>query len=146
MQELEQRQVQNRQQTVSILASKHEGPLPAPEVLQRYKETDERLFALIVAQFQEEGGHRRDIERRSLEIEAAEAERYRRTQVRGQLFAFLAIMSLLVVAGIASWKGQALEGLFAALFGIGVAIWGPVRAMVPRMPEPPSGKPPADDA
>ena len=65
-------QQQNSQQVVQV-TEQFSGPLPPPDVLERYNQVAPDAANRIIAMAEQETGHRRDIERLSVSNEYKEA-------------------------------------------------------------------------
>jgi uncharacterized membrane protein len=108
------------------------GPLPPPDVLQRYEEIHPGTAERVLQQFERETQHRHAIEQKlvdgQLEIQRAEIPAFR----LGQVFAFIiAIVGLLAAAYCVStvpaaghaWAGASIAGISLATL-TGLFIYG----------------------
>lgn len=95
-------------QALSITASAFSGPLPPPDVLAAYEHALPGCAERIILMAEEQGTHRRAMER-------AELEANRKSQTRGQYLAF--VLAFVVSAGgiYLLAAGQSVEGLVALL-------------------------------
>lgn len=108
------------------------GPLPPPDVLQRYEEIHPGTAERILQQFERETQHRHGIEQKlvdaQLEVQRAEIPAFR----LGQIFAFIiAVVGLVAAAYCVStapsaghaWAGAGIAGISLATLA-GVFIYG----------------------
>ena len=77
-----------------------EGPLPAPETLERFEAVVPGSAKTIIEEWQAETRHRRRFEHRSLLLQSFE-------QMSGRLLAFLFALAALALAGYAASIGAA---------------------------------------
>lgn len=101
--------------------SLHAGPLPSPEVMERYNTLVEDGAERIFVQFEEQGRHRRALELESLRAEI-------KNQARGQWLGFLISLVALVLAFELIRRGHEVWG-FALVIAdlatlVGVYVWG----------------------
>lgn len=93
-----------------------EGPLPAPETLERFETVVPGSAKTIIEEWQAETRHRRKFEHRSLLLQSFE-------QMSGRLLAFLFALAALALAGYAAsigaaWVAGIVGGLSRAWFGL----------------------------
>lgn len=127
---------------IQIHASEVSGPIPSAEQLAAYGElVDPSLPGKIVEWAEQEGEHRRFLEKAAVAAEIDGAVDLRNLAKRGQWFGL--ILGLTSIAGgvamVGLAKGSAGEIGGVALSGVGLAslIWGPRRAE-PRTTRPDS--------
>jgi len=139
------RKLQGKQQTkpqVVAMQAEFRGPLPPPDMLQRYEEIHPGTAERVLQQFERETQHRHAIEQKvidaQLEAQLAEIPAFR----LGQVFAFLiAVVGLLSAAYCVSkaptaghaWAGAGIAGISLATLA-GVFIYG--RKAKPAAEEP----------
>lgn len=95
-------------QAISIRTSSFSGPLPPPEILAVYDHAVPGSGDRIIRMAEEQGAHRRDMERQELTANV-------RSQTRGQYLAF--VLAIIVSAGgiFLLATGRGVEGLVALL-------------------------------
>ena len=86
-----------------------EGPLPAPWILEQYKNVEEDAPSLILAEFAREAEHRRDLERYSV-------KNYASQQRLGSIIVYAIVVMALMVAVAAFAFGYPWQGV--AIFSI----------------------------
>jgi uncharacterized membrane protein len=79
------------------------GPLPSPSELRQYGEVDPRAPAIIFREFEQESGHRREIEWAIVSGESKRAD-------RGQLFALAVLLSGLLIGGFLVYTNHDVAG------------------------------------
>ena len=90
-------QEQDRGETLVAIQS-WEGPLPAPDTLERFEAVVPGSAKIIIEEWQAETRHRRTFEQRSLSLQSLE-------QMSGRLLAFLFALAALALAGYAASIG-----------------------------------------
>ena len=88
------------------------GPLPPPEVLQRYEEICPGSAQMIMRNFDEQGQHRRKIEERVITDKGAAAK-------RGQWMGFVVVLTAIAVGAVFIWNGKPTEGLATIITAVG---------------------------
>lgn len=121
-----------------VQASAFSGPLPPPDALREYDEVVPGLAREIVEQWKRETSHRhRTIDgMRQTDDEAMKA--YYVGEKRGQSFALICYLGLLVLGGIAIVLDREAAGVAAILAGGAAVVWSMRRnSMVPGEEKPP---------
>lgn len=90
------------------------GPIPPPEILERYNKVYPGLAKQIVEMAQDEGLHRRAMEKSLLDIQGRDQIAYRRSEVLGQVFG-----TVIGIAGLAAATACAIHGAQVAASVIG---------------------------
>ncbi|MEI7837552.1 MAG: DUF2335 domain-containing protein [Planctomycetota bacterium] len=100
--------------TLVAISQQFTGPLPPPEMLQKYNETLPGLGERLVYQFESEAAHRRSLERTVVDAQVAQQGAEVPAVRLGQIFALVIVVVGLVVSGYcvshASTSGQAWAG------------------------------------
>jgi len=130
--EQDQQGQQAEEGSLVAMQAEFRGPLPPPEVLQRYEEIHPGTAERVLQQFERETQHRHAIEQKivdgQLELQRAEIPAFR----LGQVFAFIiAVVGLLASAYCVStapsaghaWAGAGIAGISLASL-TGVFIYG----------------------
>jgi uncharacterized membrane protein len=107
-----------REQQVMVQAQmmSYSGPLPHPAILRGFNDIVPGSADRIIAQFEEQGRHRRKQESRVISHNLF-------SSTLGQVLAFILFMTLAVGGGWLIHDGKSLEGSGAIVTGIGAAIW-----------------------
>lgn len=109
------------------------GPLPPPQVLEGYNQAVPGLADRIVTMTEDEGRHRREMERGRQQHDS-------KVELRGQIFGFSIAIFSFVIAGVLIALERPLYGLIplvAAVGGLsGLFVWAKSRP-TPRAVEPP---------
>lgn len=98
------------------------GPLPPPNALEGYDDVVEDGAERVFSQFEQEGAHRREMERLHLTAQINDMR-------LGKIFAFIFVMSLAGAAFYAIYNGQP---LLAGLLGagtLGSVVWAFVKVV-----------------
>ena len=95
------------------------GPLPQAAELKRYDDIQPGFAERIVAMAEKQQAHRHELEKKDIEV-FAETEREKLKQEgRGQIFAFISIVLMVLAGGFLAWLGY--SGLALALTGSSLA-------------------------
>lgn len=108
-----------------VVAAAWSGPLPHPSTLAAFDKVVENGAERIMSAWEKETQHRHKMESRDLWLVGVDA-------IIGKLFAFLFVLSCLVLCGFAIWMGS---DIVAALLGGGVmasVVWAFVRVNRPK--------------
>lgn len=98
------------QQSVSLFrAESFSGPLPPPEMLQKYNEVSPGLADRIVSMAEKQSDHRRDLEKKVVYSNARRA-------LVGQIMAFVIALAGIVAGVYLTMNDKSTEGM-AAIFG-----------------------------
>lgn len=93
------------------------GPLPAPEILVKYKEVDPSFPERIFSTFEKQSAHRQELETKYLDAQI-------NSQKRGALFAFSFGMSLVVLTAVLTiFRGWSWLGISLIWGFIAAALW-----------------------
>jgi uncharacterized membrane protein len=96
---------------ISLVAERVEGPLPSPRVMKLYAEIVTDLPDRIVSAWEKESSHRRELQRKSLDLDQHYVAESLRLSRLGVHYAF--IISLVAIAG----------GIIAVVLGAGIGGW-----------------------
>jgi uncharacterized membrane protein len=104
-----------RRRSLSLKASAFSGPLPPPELFAQYESACPGAASRILAMAEDEGQHRRAIERQSVEAAIA-------TEKRGQFFGYTLVLSFLFVGSGLLLLGVPGVGVAAVITAIGSVV------------------------
>ncbi len=124
------------------IEQRYSGPLPPPSQLEGYERAQAGLGALIVRWAHEEAEHRREMDRKIIDAEVADAQAYRQAERRGQAIGGALLGTGLLIALALAFLGHPAESaaaLAAVLTGGTVAV---VAAQRRRDPPPPKADEP----
>lgn len=79
-----------------------QGPLPHPDILQRYDEIVPGAAQMILQEFQSQSEHRRALEDMAVSSSC-------KREARGQWFALIIALAVIACSGLAFWKGYSAE-------------------------------------
>jgi len=98
-----------------LLAVEHQfsGPLPPPQILQRYDEILPGAAERILAMAERQGRHRQDLESRSLESQARDLQAARREARLGQIFALLIALAGIAAGTFIIWSVPGVGGVIS---------------------------------
>lgn len=112
------------------MQSEYRGPLPHPDMLERYEQIMPGSAERIIARFEKEGEHRHDLERQivssQVDREKSEVPEIR----RGQIFAFVLGIVGLLVGGTVCLFSESEAGAYAGAAIGGVTLVGLVTAFI----------------
>jgi uncharacterized membrane protein len=111
--------------TLKVLAHSFSGPLPHPAILEHYERVSQGSSGRIIAQFEEQGRHRRTIETRVVWHNIASA-------TLAQFMAFALLAGTIGAGVFLLYRDKRIEGLAAIITAIGGAAWVLKRAGVAR--------------
>ncbi len=108
---------------LQIRAQHFQGPIPPPEILAKYEEIVPGAAERIIAMAELQGEHRRSLEKVVVNKDIGRA-------TRGQIFAFLIAMTIIIGGFFMIWQGKSLEGMTSIIGAIatlaGVFVFGKV--------------------
>jgi uncharacterized membrane protein len=87
----------------------YSGPIPPPEILQKYNQVHPGLAEQIIAMAQSEAAHRRKMEEEVLAIQKHDQISYRRSELIGQ-----GLGAIIALAGIGGSVYEAVNGAWVA--------------------------------
>lgn len=99
---------QPQRQTAIVQAERFSGPLPPPEILERYNQVVPGLADRIVVMAESQARHRQALEQSVINGNI-------RNERLGQVFAFIIAMSVIVGSLGLLWHGRSTEGLVGIL-------------------------------
>lgn len=108
---------------LEIRAQHFQGPIPPPDTLAKYEKIIPGAAERILAMAEKQGNHRRNLEAKVIDKDSGRAS-------RGQIFAFIITITIIVGGFVMVWQGKSLEGM-ASIIGaitalVGVFIYGKV--------------------
>lgn len=92
------------------------GPLPPPSALAQFNDIVENGAERIIAQWETESRHRRDIEKRELAL-------YGWSEILGKAFAFVFLLIAMAVTAYAIYLGQQWAAVVLGGGTIGAVVW-----------------------
>lgn len=125
---LEPEQEESTQDSVTLIASHWEGPLPHPNILHEYASIDSSFPERIVRMAEEQSRHRRELERTITLAEVEDAVKDRLERRLGQIFATGLVV---VVLGVVLWLGLNDRTVVASILA-GTSIIGILTILVLR--------------
>lgn len=106
----------------SVIASSWAGPLPPPEILDKYKNVISSLPERLVAQWEEEGGHRRSLDRADQSFFHDRVRYAQQTERQGLWLGFSVVVAVLLAGLLAMfWQQPWLAGTIVSLDLLGLA-------------------------
>lgn len=109
-------------QTVTV----EDNILPSPQELVRYQEIDPRIVDYFLEAAKKEQEHRHTVDKAKVEVVHKNDKRQARMNWWGMLFAFLSLLSMLVLSGVALYLDHP---WISSIFG-GTAIIGVISVFV----------------
>ena len=108
---------------IEIRAQHFQGPIPPPDTLAKYEEIIPGAAERILSMAEKQGNHRRNLETKVIAKDSGRAS-------RGQIFAFIISMTIIIGGFVMIWQGKSLEGMSSIIGAItalvGVFIYGKV--------------------
>ncbi|HLB58430.1 MAG TPA: DUF2335 domain-containing protein [Gammaproteobacteria bacterium] len=102
----------------SIITQQFIGPLPPPSVLAQYEEIQPGFAERIIKMAETQGEHRRTIENDHLKMAIEHTNRRDNEAKRGQIFAFIIVMIVIIATVFVALYGYELASI--ALCGLGL--------------------------
>lgn len=104
-----------------VVAASFQGPLPPPEVMERYEQIVPGAGSRIINQFEQQGTHRREMESYALRESTSRAH-------WGLVAGFVVAMTTIIGGVVIIVTGHSAEGLAALVLGlvslVGVFVYG----------------------
>jgi len=94
------------------------SPLPPPEMLVGYERAQTGLINKIIEMTEQEGAHRRDLEKSKLQAEIGSLQRGDELISRAQIFAFTLSVIAIIVGGITGVCGAQITGSIIGTSGV----------------------------
>ncbi len=94
------------------------GPLPHPDILQKYELAMPGLADRIVKMAENESEHRRKVEAEMIAIQGREQIAYRRSEILGQIFGLAIGITAIVCATFAAIHGAQIAAAFIGTTGV----------------------------
>jgi uncharacterized membrane protein len=107
------RRLPPKQNNHTVIASTYSGPLPSPEMMERYEAVVPGSAERIITQFEEQGRHRRTLEKVVVTGNERRAN-------RGQISATVIVIFGILSGTFLIYEGKTSEGLGAMLTPLGV--------------------------
>ena len=108
---------------LEIRAQHFQGPIPPPNILSRYEEIVPGAAERIISMAEKQGEHRRNLEVKVIDKDSGRAS-------RGQVFAFIIAMTIIIGGFTMIWKGKNLEGMTSIITAVtalvGIFIYGKI--------------------
>lgn len=98
------------------------GPLPPPEILQRYNQVLPSAAERILAMAEAQSVHRKELERRIAEAEIEDVRAQRRETRLGQVCGAMIVLAGLGAGTYAAVQGAELSGVIVAVAGLGAIV------------------------
>jgi uncharacterized membrane protein len=106
-----QEQIKLAHQVVSIIRAEFSGPLPPPEVLERYNNVIPNGADRIMSMAEEQSKHRRSLEAKAMSTDS-------RNSLLGVIFAFVLGLSTIISGTYVILKGQVWPGTLLGSLGL----------------------------
>ncbi len=107
------------QHTIAMLkASQFKGPIPQPEMLEKYNQVHAGLADRIVSMAESEAEHRRAVERDIVHAQIQDAEQERTERRIGQFLALLIALTVVIAGAYVSTHGAAWPGALLGSTGV----------------------------
>ena len=100
-----------------LVATQFSGPLPPPSILRGYDDVCPGFAERIVKMAEDEGDHRRDLERQMVKSDIASAAAIPEEVRRGQIFAFLLSLAFLIAGTFLIYNGKQITGALVSAVG-----------------------------